>query len=70
MDNEVISGAVKTTRDDFSFSDAEVYANAEGNICIEFDVNGSVKLTPIMAKRLSKEIEKAVCEAKNMILAE
>jgi hypothetical protein len=70
METERIYGVLYTKYNELNFSDADVYPNEEGNICIKFDEKSFVVLTPIMAKRLRKILDEAVRSSLGMILGE
>jgi hypothetical protein len=70
MDEEKISGVLYTKHDELSFSNADVYPNSEGNICIWLNEKSFVVLTPIMAKRLRNTLDEAIRSALGMVLSE
>lgn len=70
MKEENISGQITTSRDEVSFFEVDAYPNDEGNVCISFDENSYMILTPIMAKRFSKLIDEAARSTLSMIMSE
>lgn len=72
MNEENISGQIRTKRDELDFFKADAYPNTEGNVCIRFDEDEDsfMVLTPIMAKRFSKLIDEAARSSLSMILSE
>jgi len=70
IDDLKICGEVTTRRDDFSFFDADVYPDQEGNICIRLDDDSYIILSPIMAKRFKNKIDEAIRESLAMVLSQ
>ena len=70
LEEEKISGLLTTKCDELSFFDAGAYPNTEGNICVRLDEESYMVLTPVMAKRLNKQIEESVRSSLGMVLSE
>ncbi|MFT7158628.1 MAG: hypothetical protein ACI8Q1_003661 [Parvicella sp.] len=70
MDENNISGVLFTKHDELHFSNADAFANKEGNICVWLDDKSFAVLTPIMAKRLNKVLDEAVRSSLGMVLGE
>lgn len=70
MEEENISGVLTTKRDELNFFEGDAYPNQEGNVCVRFDEESYMVLTPVMAKRLNKKIDEAIRSSLGMVLSE